>query len=73
VIDRFLYYVSRIVLDARRALARARKRPMIGEALESDVEMTIGESILDWAKTVRDPALDFKPTPGFVREMRDER
>jgi len=76
VADLLLRNVPPKTLDALRARARARRRSVAAEALdvlEAGVDMTVGETVLAWAKTVRDSQIDFAPTIAFVRETRDER
>jgi plasmid stability protein len=74
--DLLLRNVPPKTLDALRARARARNRSVAAEALEvleTGVEMTLGESLLAWVKTVRRSDVDFNQAVRFVREMRDER
>jgi len=76
VADLLLRNVPPKTLDALRVRARARRRSVAAEALEvleAGVDMTVGETVLAWAKTVRDSQIDFGPTIAFVRETRDER
>ena len=61
---------------ALKERARSRNRSVQAEALElieRVVAPTTGESLLAWAKTIRNPAIDVKAALDALREGRDER
>jgi len=74
--DLLLRNIPAKTLDSLKARARNTKRSVQAEALElleRGVDTTLGSSVLAWARTVRDPAVDFEPVVRFVRQTRDER
>lgn len=74
--DLLLRNVPPKTFDALKERARIRKRSMQAEALdalERGVEMTVGASLIAWAKTIDAEKVDFEPAVRFIREMRDER
>ncbi len=74
--DLLIRNVSTSTLAALKDRARSRQRSVQAEALdllERAVAPTAGMSLINWAKTIRDPGIDVKAGLKAIRASRDER
>jgi plasmid stability protein len=73
--DLLIRNVPAHILDALRARARERGRSVQAEALDALQHgvKPMGQSLLEWLRSVANPEIDVEAGLNAIREMRDER